>query len=420
MSLLNRILPLLTWLPKARRAGFLPPDYRARQRRSKAAYQLARRLDLPVATEPNTDADCTALQFQLGRPDNIRFLALDPHLDDVELSNNEVLFVPHSLGANRYITVYSAPYLQLDLDAFTDPRGEWNTRSFKATPAWGRCRVHRSNHPALRVGDLYYGFWPLAAYNRRRVHRVPPGADLAFQDLPDFSGPREWLKLIRLNERPDSLAVDNFEYVKIGLTYACELRDQAYFGADQLVISSASSASGRLIAMCLRRVRPDFRIVGLTSPHRVTELRAASYFDAVYAYDAIASARPAKSLYFDALGREAVTAAVFAHFPVRRWWIYGEGGSRTFLRYLRRNRHGTLYTNLVDSYIYQERHDLSDEELLRITLELIDTYDLERAWYADARLISRSREVFDLYHAYLTNTHTGERVVYRSPLWERG
>ena len=416
VSLLRRHLPLLDWLPRAYRAGFLPLDVRARARATAEAYRAGRRRTDPVAAAPNTDAVAAALQFELGRTDNLRFAEL-PDPDAVTLAPGEALFAPQSLGANRYVTVYGGAYLTLDIGGFVDPRGLTNTDRFKGTPAWGRARVLRSRHPSLREGDTYYGFWPIAAYSVRGVRDLDADGFVGYLDIPEFSGPREWLKLIRIDAPPDAYAVDNLEYFKIGLTFAAALHDEGYYGARRLVLSSASSASARIIAMCVRARRPDFEIVGLTSPRNLGELGAVDYYDAVYAYDDLASVPSAgESLYFDALGREDVTAAVFDHLRLARWWVYGEGSDRFLFRLLRRNRRGTFYTNLVDSYDYQRRAGLTDASLLRDCRGFIERYELEERWYGDARVVRTNRELFDVFHAYLANTHTGERVVYRSGL----
>jgi hypothetical protein len=233
--------------------------------------------------------------------------------------------------------------------------------------------------------------------------------------LPTFSGPKEWLKLIKMED--DSNAMDNYEYMKIGITYARELEDMNYFDAERLVISSASSASGQIIAMCLKELNPSFTVIGLTSERNLEFVKQFSYFDEVYPYDEIKSGPNAnKSLYFDALGWESVTKDVFEHFEISRWWIYGEGGDRTFFKYLKKNRKGTLYSNLADSYIYQIRSGITDNEMLEQCRSMINKYDLEKQWYTGVRKVSKSKDLFDLYQAYVNNAHSGEKVVYQSPV----
>ena len=62
---------------------------------------------------------------------------------------------------------------------------------------------------------------------------------------------------------------------------------------------------------------------------------------------------------------------------------------------------------------------ISDADMLEQCLNMIEKYDLERQWYTDARVICSSKELFELYHAYINNTHTGEKAIYKSPLFKR-
>jgi hypothetical protein len=415
MNFIERQFPLLSWIMKAREARFFAKGFFAALSQSRKSRLTARELNLQVATDAGNQPDIAALQFQLGMTKNVQFLPLNKNVDSIPLAENEVLFVPVSLAANRYITFYNSGYLIQDIENFVDPKGVQNTRSFKSAPCWGRCKVYRSNHPDIQEGSTYYGFWPLAAYCVRSVCDVDDQAFIAYLNLPTFSGPKEWLKLIKMED--DSNAMDNYEYMKIGITYARELEDMNYFDAERLVISSASSASGQIIAMCLKELNPSFTVIGLTSERNLEFVKQFSYFDEVYPYDEVKSGPNAnKSLYFDALGWESVTKDVFEHFEISRWWIYGEGGDRTFFKYLKKNRKGTLYSNLADSYIYQIRSGITDNEMLEQCRSMINKYDLEKQWYTGVRTVSKSKDLFDLYQAYVNNAHSGEKVVYQSPV----
>jgi hypothetical protein len=418
MRIIDRQLPMLSWLPKAKEAGFLPEKPFSKFSETRDVYRSAKQLQIPILKNAENQPDIAALQFQMGRPRNMRFLPLDRDIDGQPLAKNEVLFVPQSFGANRYLTYYSGGYILQDIGTFVDPKGVHNTKAFKTAPCWGRCKVHRSNHPQIEAGSTYYGFWPLAAYSVRSVCDVDPESFIAYQDVPHFTGPKEWLKLIQMNGTESSFAIDNYEYMKIGITYARELQDSNYFGAQRLVISSASSATGQIVSMCLKELNPSFTVIGLTSERNCGFVKQFPYFDEVHSYDDVeASPNANKSLYFDALGWESVTQDVFDHFDISRWWIYGEGGERTFLKYLKKNRKGSFYSNLADSYVYQIRNGITDAEMLEQCDKLIQKYDLEKRWYTGARVISSSKELFDLYHAYMENSHTGEKMIYRSPLY---
>lgn len=419
MKFLDRHFPLLSWIPKARKARLIPKGLRSKIAQSREAYVLADQVKLPPLKDASNQPDIAAVQFQMARPENMRFLAMDKDIDNLPLGENEVLFLPYRLGANRYITNYSESYIVLNIGGFVDPKGEQNTLSFKTAPCWGRSTVYRSNHPAIKPGNTYYGFWPFAAYSVRQINDVDSQGFIGYVELPKFTGPKEWLKIIKMEGGDASHAIENYEYMKIGITYAREVRDLDYFGAERLVISSASSASGQIIAICLKELNPTFKVVGLTSERNAGFVKQFPYFDEVYTYEDIKSSPNSnKSLYFDALGWDSVTNDVFDHFELSRWWIYGEGSDKTFVKYLKKNRRGTFYTNLADSYIYQIRNGITDAEMLDQCRSMIEKYNLDELWYSESRTISTSKEVFDIYHAFINNTHTGERIVYQSPFYQ--
>ncbi len=78
-----------------------------------------------------------------------------------------------------------------------------------------------------------------------------------------------------------------------------------------------------------------------------------------------------------------------------------------------------FYSNLADSYIYQIRKGIKDADMLEQCRSLIEKHKLDKQWYTGARKISSSQDVFELYHAYLSNNHSGEKVIYQSPLYKR-
>lgn len=78
--------------------------------------------------------DIAAMQFQIGRPRNMHFMPMEEDIEQLPLAENEVLFVPQSLAANRYITYYSSGYILQDIGTFVDPKGVQNTKAFKVPP----------------------------------------------------------------------------------------------------------------------------------------------------------------------------------------------------------------------------------------------------------------------------------------------
>jgi len=54
--------------------------------------------------------------------------------------------------------------------------------------------------------------------------------------------------------------------------------------------------------------------------------------------------------------------------------------------------------------------------LIARELNLQVATDAENQWYTGVRKVSKSKDLFDLYQAYVNNAHSGEKVVYQSPL----
>lgn len=140
MKFLNRHFPLLSWIPMARKARLIPKGLRSKIALTRQTYVLAEQVRLPRLKDASNQPDICAVQFQMARPSNMRFLPIDNDIDNLPLGENEVLFVPFRLGANRYITNYSESYIVLDAGNFVDPRGSRILSLLKRRPFGGDAR----------------------------------------------------------------------------------------------------------------------------------------------------------------------------------------------------------------------------------------------------------------------------------------
>lgn len=123
MKFVQRQFPLLDWIVKAREARFFAEGFFAALSQTRKNHVIARKLNLQVTTDAEHQPDIAALQFQLGMTKNVQFLPLNKDVDNVPLAENEVLFMPESLCANRYVTFYNSGYLIQDIENFVDPKG---------------------------------------------------------------------------------------------------------------------------------------------------------------------------------------------------------------------------------------------------------------------------------------------------------
>ena len=95
------------------------------------------------------------------------------------------------------------------------------------------------------------------------------------------------------------------------------LAERGFFGADTVVLSSASSKTAYATAFCLseRRGTPGApKIVGLTSPANVAFTRGLGCYDEVLTYDAIATLPRSPTVYVDLCGSAKIRRDVHTHF----------------------------------------------------------------------------------------------------------
>jgi hypothetical protein len=201
--------------------------------------------------------------------------------------------------------------------------GYW--RFFPAPDGWGRLPVMgfadviQSEHPGVAEGTRCFGFYPMSRYLV-----IEPGAVSASQ-IVDGAAHREGLAPAYSQYSPidgDGLYQRGHEDTLMlfrGLFMTSFLADdfiadQDYFGAETVLISSASSktsiALGHQVSQGGRA-----RAVGLTSERNLEFVRKLGCYDEVLRYDEVTSldaSRPA--VFVDMAGSGDLLKAVHGHF----------------------------------------------------------------------------------------------------------
>jgi hypothetical protein len=97
------------------------------------------------------------------------------------------------------------------------------------------------------------------------------------------------------------------------------LADREDFGADVLILSSASSKTAAGVALCTsRREGPRPTIIGLTSAGNAEFVGRLGFYDEVCTYDEVDSLDSARhAVFVDVAGDAEVVAAVHGHFDDR-------------------------------------------------------------------------------------------------------
>jgi hypothetical protein len=214
-----------------------------------------------------------------------------------------------------------------------DLLGYWDFFPSAGAPEWGRvpavgyAEIVESRHPDLAVGGRYHGWFPMAetvtftATPRRdgfrddgehRQAHAPIYRSYTRTDLDPFhdDGPdgEERHSILRVLFLTGFLAEEFFADSGGGADAAAP----AYFGAEQVVVLSASSKTA--IGFAQRAAQRDgVSVVGLTSAANADFVRSLGWYDTVVTYDDVASIPALDSVLIDMAGNPDVLGAVHRH-----------------------------------------------------------------------------------------------------------
>lgn len=187
-------------------------------------------------------------------------------------------------------------------------------------PVWGFATVVESANPGVTTGERLYGFFPMASHLTIRPGQIRTGV------LIDASDNRKELPAVynayvRLtgksiaDEDMDSRMALLQPLFATSWLLADFLSDNEWFGAEQIIIGSASSKTGIGLTQFLAEMKPDApEIIGLTSARNSKFVNSLRACDQVVEYGRIAedvAARP--SVYVDMAGNTEVRTMLHRH-----------------------------------------------------------------------------------------------------------
>jgi hypothetical protein len=198
----------------------------------------------------------------------------------------------------------------------TDEPG-WGT-----LPVWGFGSVTRSNTDGVAVGERFYGYFPMSSHLVVAPRRVGESGFL------DGALHRRGLhgvynQYLRTTHDPSYDADTESHQVVLRPLFATAffladfLQDSGFFGAESVLISSASSKLGWATAFMLRQGRAHARqrLVALTSPGHVDFVNHLALYDRVLTYEDVSSLRSDEgAVLVDLAGHPRVREAVHRHF----------------------------------------------------------------------------------------------------------
>jgi Protein of unknown function (DUF2855) len=186
-------------------------------------------------------------------------------------------------------------------------------------PMWGHARVIETNCPSIAVGERVYGYLPMATHLDVVPGKIHSGG---FTDMTDYRQPMSpvYNAYTRLAADPEHDPAREAERMifgplfKTGFVIDYFMRSQDWFGATQVVLTSASSKTAMGLASVAQQNSPGIRRIGLTSAGNVDFVKGTGLYDAVYAYDDLGAVPVEPSVSVDFAGNAKLLAGVHHHF----------------------------------------------------------------------------------------------------------
>lgn len=183
-------------------------------------------------------------------------------------------------------------------------------------PVWGIAKVVESRTDALAEGTRFYGFYPMA----ERLIITPQVSSRG--NVTDVAAHRVELPAVYNSYIPVGETEPEQDHLRallqplLATSYllADWLADNGQFGAEQVIVGSASSKTGLGLCKYLSEdTERSYRIIGITSGRNKEFVEKLGACDAVLTYDEIDQIDQIPSVYVDMAGNAEVKQALHAH-----------------------------------------------------------------------------------------------------------
>ena len=186
---------------------------------------------------------------------------------------------------------------------------------FGIVPMWGHAVVEESRHPDLPVGDRVYGYLPMGTHLVVHADRVTASG---FVDAAAHRQPMSpfYNQYSRLSGDPEhDPAREDARMLfgplfKTGFLIEAMMRRENWFGADSVVLTSASSKTALALAHCTKESSPRIRRIGLTSAGNIAFVQSTGLYHEVISYETCRQLRQLPAVVVDFAGNATVLRTV--------------------------------------------------------------------------------------------------------------
>ncbi len=197
--------------------------------------------------------------------------------------------------------------------------GVENTEGLGIVPMWGHAVVIESNSDAIAVGERLYGYLPMGTHLDVIPGKVHPGGftDMSTHRQPMSPVYNQYTRLAADPEHDPSREAERMIYgplFKTGFIIEYFMRGETWFGASQVVLTSASSKTAMGLASVAQQNSPGIKRIGLTSAGNVDFVKSTGLYDEVVSYDDLASLDNAPTVTVDFAGNSTLLSSLHHHF----------------------------------------------------------------------------------------------------------
>lgn len=241
--------------------------------------------------------------------------------EELEIGTIEVTVRSFALTANNI--TYAT--LGKSFGSWTDMPGywaffPWSDEAYGQLPIWGFADVTRSAHPDVAVGEELYGFFPMAS------HLIMRPGHISKTSLVDAMSHRTKLAPVynqynRVSAMAELKAEEKdlwpvFRPLLVtGYMICDQYAENSFYGADEIILTSASSKTALMTAKCFQGFAGAPTLVGLTSSGNKEFVEASGLYDKVFTYDEIEKMPAAtSSAMIDMAGNGEVIGKIHTHF----------------------------------------------------------------------------------------------------------
>ncbi len=203
-----------------------------------------------------------------------------------------------------------------------DQMGYWNFFPGEGdrgvVPMWGHAVVEASNNSEITVGERVYGYLPMATHLDVLPGKVSAGG---FMDMAEHRQPMSpiYNQYSRLAADPEHDPAREPQRMifgplfKTGFLIETMFRTEGWFGAEVMVMTSASSKTSMSLASVAKDKSPQIKRVGLTSVGNADFTEASGMYDQVLTYDQVDQLEHVGTVSVDFAGNSEVLRAVHEH-----------------------------------------------------------------------------------------------------------